>query len=85
MSCLMEEDLQREMRQAIHRQTLALDPGAERVRAIGMKKVEQERVDSRYALQLVEARYNSHIASCAACIAGRTFGVSHLGSQGIGL
>jgi hypothetical protein len=67
MSCPTEESLKSRMLQAIHRQNLALDPGVNRFRAIGAKKMIQERADTKRALEQAEYSYNSHIASCEKC------------------
>jgi hypothetical protein len=71
MACQTHDRLETEVLAAIHKQNLALDPGAHRARTMSGKALLQERADTKRALKGVEVRYNSHVASCADCEADK--------------
>ena len=82
MPCPLEESLSQDLSRAMFRQDQSHSGSREKLLALGVKKTVQEREDTKRAVEMLEYRYNSHIASCDACKAdGRSelHGTSDIG------
>lgn len=67
MPCPIEEELREKVGEAERRYLVAADPGVNKWRALGEKKAREQESMKKRDLQVAEARYNMHIASCDIC------------------